>query len=42
MRELLFMPKAWKDLGWFIANNTKNVKKIYNLLRAPAKSHLQA
>jgi Txe/YoeB family toxin of Txe-Axe toxin-antitoxin module len=29
MRELHFMPNAWQDLGWWIKNDIKNVKKIY-------------
>jgi toxin YoeB len=32
MRELHFMPKAWQDLGWWMKNDIKNVKKIYSLL----------
>jgi toxin YoeB len=32
MRELAFMPKAWQDLGWWIANDLKIVRKIYSLL----------
>jgi Txe/YoeB family toxin of Txe-Axe toxin-antitoxin module len=27
MRNLVFMPKAWQDLGWWIKNDIKNVKK---------------
>jgi toxin YoeB len=38
MRELHFMPKAWKDFGWFIANDAKNVKKIYSLLESACKT----
>jgi hypothetical protein len=29
MRELHFMSKAWQDLGWWMKNDFKNVKKIY-------------
>ena len=32
MRELHFMPKAWRDLGWWIQNDLKAVGKIHNLL----------
>ncbi len=32
MHELHFMPKAWQDLGWWVKNDIKNVKKIYSLL----------
>jgi len=28
MRELHFMPKAWQDLGWWMKNDIKSVKKI--------------
>lgn len=38
MRELLFMPKAWQDLGWWIRNDIKNVKKIYNVLENTCKT----
>jgi toxin YoeB len=38
MRELLFMPKAWLDLGWWIKNDIKNVKKIYSLLENTCKT----
>ncbi len=32
MRELVLMPKAWQDLGWWMQNDMKMVKKIYTLL----------
>lgn len=32
MRELHLMPKAWEDLGWWLKNDIKVVKKIYNVL----------
>ncbi len=32
MLELHFMPKAWQDLGWWMKNDIKNVKKIYSPL----------
>jgi toxin YoeB len=38
MRELHFMPKAWQDLGWWMKNDIKNVKKIYNLLENTCKT----
>ena len=38
MRELLFMPNAWEDLGWWIKNDIKTVKKIYNLLENTCKT----
>ena len=41
MLSLEFMPKAWLDLGWFIQNDLKNVKKIYSVLENTAKSPLE-
>jgi toxin YoeB len=38
MRELLFMPKAWQDLGWWIQNDLKALKKIYSLLENTCKT----
>ena len=38
MRELLFMPNAWEDLGWWIRNDIKTVKKIYTLLESTCKT----
>ena len=38
MLNLLFMPKAWQDLGWWMKNDIKNVKKIYNLLESICKT----
>jgi len=38
MRELLFMPKAWQDLGWWVKNDIKTIKKIYNLLENTCKT----
>jgi toxin YoeB len=38
MRELLFMPKAWQDLGWWIQNDLKALKKIYSLLENTSKT----
>lgn len=38
MRDIHFMPKAWIDLGWWIKNDIKNVKKIYSLLENTCNS----
>ncbi|MEI8203903.1 MAG: Txe/YoeB family addiction module toxin [Bacteroidota bacterium] len=38
MRELVFMPKAWKDLGWWFQNDIKTLNKIYLLLESCAKT----
>jgi toxin YoeB len=38
MRNLVFMPKAWQDLGLWLKNDIKNVKKIYNLLENACKT----
>lgn len=38
MRELLFMPKALGDLGWWIQNDIKQLKKIYSLLEDCSRS----
>ena len=38
MRELLFMPKAWQDLGWWVKNDLKTVRKIYTLLENISKT----
>ena len=38
MRELLFMPKAWQDLGWWVKNDIKTIKKIHNLLENTCKT----
>lgn len=37
MFELHFTPKAWQDLGWWMKNDIKNVKKIYSLLENTSK-----
>ena len=37
MRELHFMPHAWQDLGWWMKNDLKMVKKIYALLENTCK-----
>lgn len=38
MLSLVFMPKAWKDLGWWMKNDIKAVKKIYTLLENSCKT----
>ena len=38
MRDLLFMPKAWHDLGWWMKHDIKQVKKIYTLLENSCKT----
>ncbi len=38
MRNLVLTPKAWTDLGWWMKNDLKNVKKIYNLLENACKT----
>ena len=38
MLELMFMPKAWQDLGWWIKNEIKTVKKIYSVLENTCKT----
>jgi toxin YoeB len=38
VRNIFLMPKAWKDLGWWVQNDLKSVKKIYSLLDAAARS----
>ena len=38
MRDLLFMPKAWQDMGWWVQNDIKTVKKIYSLLENTIKT----
>ena len=38
MLELHFMPKAWQDLGWWVKNDIKIVKKIYSLLENSCKT----
>jgi toxin YoeB len=32
------MPKAWEDIGWWIANDLKAMKKIYTLLENCSKT----
>ena len=38
MHELHFMPKAWDDLGWWVQNDLKTVKKIHALLENVSKT----
>ncbi|MEZ4879148.1 MAG: Txe/YoeB family addiction module toxin [Chitinophagales bacterium] len=38
MLDLVFMPNAWYDLGWWIKNDIKTVKKIYALLENCCKT----
>jgi len=39
MIELVFiLPKAWSDLGWWMQNDKKSVKKIYKLLKNCCKN----
>ncbi len=38
MLELMFMPKAWQDLGWWVKNEIKTVKKIYSVLENTCKT----
>ena len=38
MLNLLFMPKAWQDLGWWVQNDLKTVKKIYQVLESISKT----
>jgi toxin YoeB len=32
MLELVFMPKAWEDIGWWVKTDVKALKKIHALL----------
>jgi toxin YoeB len=38
MRDLVFMPKALGDFGWWVKNDLKTVKKIYSLLENTCKT----
>ena len=38
MRELMFMPKAWRDLGWWLQNDLKQLKRIYSVLDNTCKT----
>ncbi len=41
MLELVFMPKAWEDLGWWIQYDIKTVKKIYAVLENTCKTPMK-
>lgn len=32
MRSLEFMPTAWEDIGWWVKNDLKALRKIHSLL----------
>lgn len=38
MLTLEFMPRAWEDLGWWVKNDIKSVKRIYLLLENCCKT----
>lgn len=38
MHSIEFMPKAWLDLGWFVKNDVKNIKKLYTVLENTANT----
>lgn len=38
MLEILFMPSAWIDLGWWVQNDIKLVKKIYQVIENTSKT----
>jgi toxin YoeB len=38
MIELVFIPKAWSDLGWWMQNDIKSLKKIHKLLENCCKT----
>ncbi|MCE2962871.1 MAG: Txe/YoeB family addiction module toxin [Chitinophagales bacterium] len=38
MRSVYFMPLAWEHLGWWVLNDLKMVRKIYQLLHNSAKT----
>lgn len=40
MLNLVFMPNAWQDLGWWMKNDIKAVKKMYSLLENACKTTL--
>jgi toxin YoeB len=41
MLNIEFMPKAWLDLGWFVQNDLKNIKKIYTVLENTIKNSFE-
>jgi len=38
MLSIVFEKSAWQDLGWWIKNQPKTTKKIFELIEATAKS----
>lgn len=38
MHSLHFEPEAWEELGWWVQNELKTVRRIYNLLASIAKT----
>jgi toxin YoeB len=38
MLDLVFLPKAWQDLGWWVKEDIKAVKKIYSVLENTCKT----
>jgi toxin YoeB len=38
MLELVFMPKAWEDLGLWVQYDLKIVRKIYSVLESTCKT----
>ena len=38
MLNIVFMPKAWRDLAWWLKNDIKKVKKIHTLLENASKT----
>lgn len=38
MRELRFNTHAWEELGWWVANDLKKVKRIHALLESMSKT----
>lgn len=41
MCELLFMPKALQDLGWWAQNEPRTIKKIHSLLENTCKTPME-
>ena len=35
------MPSAWRDLGWWVQNDIKLVKKIYHVLENTSKTPIE-
>ena len=38
MRELRFDTNAWEELGWWVANDLKKIKRIHALLESISKT----